>query len=610
MAISPQWLDELRSRITLSALIGRTVKVTKAGREFKACCPFHNEKTPSFTINDEKGFYHCFGCSAHGDAIRWMTDQRGLSFMDAIKELASEAGMEVPAADPKSAQAAERAKSLYDVMTAAQKWFSEQLSSPEGSGAVTYLAKRGITSKTIAEFGFGFSPESRSKLREALSSFGDAMLIEAGLLISVDGKEPYDRFRGRLMIPIRDPRGRVIAFGGRILGEGEPKYLNSPDTPLFDKGRTLYNVDKAAPASRQSNRMIVAEGYMDVIALAQAGFNDAVAPLGTALTEQQIKMLWRMTDKPLVCFDGDEAGRKAAMRAATRALPLIEPGYSLQFVDLPPGQDPDDIISANSREVMARIFEAAHNLVDHIWLEERRKIPFHKKPDADDRIALRDRLEKIARTINNPMVAKEYERALISKFFDEFGFKKVKGSGLSEAIGGVFHTNKKNRQYLTHRAVLLGLSRYPKVIRNSFDQIMELPIDVGDSELEAMRTALVDVVMAEPDVEQDIIEQIWATELHPPFQPRDFAKDLGFSFYKKHADPTRPESDLYLVIRALIHDHKMGKRIAAVRATLDEDFDANIDEYKKVMAEKKASHDLMMEAISRAASTDSLSAVA
>lgn len=607
MGLSPQFLDELRSRITLSSLVGRSVKITKAGREYKGCCPFHNEKTPSFYVNDEKGFFHCFGCGAHGDAIRWMTDKLGLSFMDGVKELASEAGMEVPAMDPKAAQIAERAKSLYDVMAAAQKWFTEQL---QGSVAEAYLAKRKLTKKTISEFGFGFAPESRNKLREALKSFGDAMLIETGLLISVDDKEPYDRFRGRLMIPIRDPRGRVIAFGGRILGEGEPKYLNSPDTPLFDKGRTLYNLDKAAPASRQSNRIVVAEGYMDVIALSQAGFTDAVAPLGTALTEHQIKMLWRMTNKPLICFDGDEAGKKAAMRAATRALPFIEPGYSLQFVDLPPGQDPDDIISAKGDGEMGRIFERAHNLVDHIWAEERKKIPFHKKPDADDRIALRDRLEKTARTINNPMVAKEYERALIGKFFDEFGFKKVKGSGLSEAIGGVFHTNKKTRQYLTHRAVLLGLSRYPKVIRNSFDQIMELPIDAHDGELEAMRDVLVKVVMAEPDVEEDIIEQIWATELHPPFQPRDFAKDLGFSFYKKHVDPTRPESDLYLVIRAIVHDHKLGKRIADVRAMLDADFETHIDEFKEIMAAKKVSHDLMMEAISRAASNDSLSAVA
>ncbi len=251
MTLSPQWLDELRARTLLSALVGKTIKITKAGREFKGCCPFHNEKTPSFYVNDDKGFYHCFGCSAHGDAIRWMTDQRGLGFMDAVKELAQAAGMEVPAGDPRAAERAERANSLYDVMTAAADWFAEQLQGIEGAEARAYLAKRGITPATIKTFGLGFAPDARGKLKTALAHFGEDRLIESGLLISVEEKESYDRFRGRLMIPIRDPRGRVIAFGGRILGAGEPKYLNSPDTPLFDKGRTLYNLDLAGPVSRK-----------------------------------------------------------------------------------------------------------------------------------------------------------------------------------------------------------------------------------------------------------------------------------------------------------------------------------------------------------------------
>ncbi|MEP5033261.1 MAG: DNA primase, partial [Parasphingorhabdus sp.] len=271
MTLTPQWLEELRSRVTLSTLIGRTVKVQKAGREFKACCPFHNEKTPSFTINDEKGFYHCFGCGAHGDAISWMTEQRGLGFMDAVKDLAAEAQMEVPAPDPQAAQRQETRATLHDVMAAAQDWFVTQFNGIEGTAAREYLKNRGISEKTIREFGFGFAPNSRGRLKEALSVHGLDQLIEAGLLIKVDDKDPYDRFRGRLMIPIRDPRGRVIAFGGRILGDGEPKYLNSPDTPLFDKGRTLYNLDKASPASRKTGRILVVEGYMDAIALAQAG---------------------------------------------------------------------------------------------------------------------------------------------------------------------------------------------------------------------------------------------------------------------------------------------------------------------------------------------------
>ena len=420
MALTPQWLDELRSRVTLSALIGRTVKVTKAGREFKACCPFHNEKTPSFTINDEKGFYHCFGCSAHGDAIRWMTDQRGLSFMDAIKELASEAGMEVPAPDPQAAVRAEKANNLYDVMTAAQDWFVAQLQGLDGAGARAYLEKRGLSAKTIKEFGFGFAPDNRTALKTALKQFGDPMLVEAGLLIAVDDKAPYDRFRGRLMIPIRDPRGRVIAFGGRILGEGEPKYLNSPDTPLFDKGRTLYNLDKCSPASRQTGRVIVVEGYMDVIAIAQAGFADAVAPLGTALTEQQIAMLWRMTEKPLICFDGDAAGQKAALRAALRALPLLKPGHSLQFVTLPDGQDPDDLVKKSGPKALAALLEASEPLVQRLWKSEVAAGPLDTP---EDRAGLKQRLGAHMANIADAEIRRHYADAFRERFDGLFAAK-------------------------------------------------------------------------------------------------------------------------------------------------------------------------------------------
>ena len=413
MTLTPQWLDELRTRTTLSALIGRTIKVTKAGREFKACCPFHNEKSPSFTINDEKGFYHCFGCSAHGDAIRWMTDQRGLSFMDAIKELAAEAGMDVPAPDPQAAQRAEKANSLYDVMAAAQEWFVTQLLGVEGAAARRYLKQRGFTEHTIRDFGFGLAPDNRSALKTALKQFGEPMLIEAGLLISVDGKAPYDRFRGRLMIPIRDPRGRVIAFGGRILGEGEPKYLNSPDTPLFDKGRTLYNLDKCLPAARQTGRVIVVEGYMDVIAIAQAGFGDAVAPLGTALTEQQIQMLWRMTEKPTLCFDGDAAGQKAAMRAALRALPLLKPGHSLQFVTLPEGQDPDDLVKTSGAKALADLLDAPQPLVERLWRAEVSAGPLDTP---EDRAGLKQRLGGHMANIADTEIRRHYADAFRERF--------------------------------------------------------------------------------------------------------------------------------------------------------------------------------------------------
>jgi DNA primase len=413
MALTPQWLDELRARTTLSALIGRTVRITKAGREYKACCPFHDEKSPSFTINDEKGFYHCFGCSAHGDAIKWMTDQRGLSFMDAIKELAAQAGMDVPAPDPKAAKRAENQAGLHDVMAAAQAHFTANLAGPEGAIARDYLAKRGISAASISQFGIGYSRDSRNALRGELKQFGDPMLIEAGLLIKVDDKDPYDRFRGRLMIPIRDARGRVIAFGGRILGAGEPKYLNSPDTPLFDKGRTLYNLDKASPASRNTGRILVAEGYMDVIAMAQGGFNDAVAPLGTALTEQQIQMLWRMAEKPLLCFDGDNAGQKAALRAALRALPLLKPGHSLQFITLPAGQDPDDIIRAHGSSGLDKYINEATQLVDYLWNAEKLAQPL---TTPEDRAGLKQRLGLHMANIADGEIRRHYADAFRERF--------------------------------------------------------------------------------------------------------------------------------------------------------------------------------------------------
>ncbi|HTG79583.1 MAG TPA: DNA primase, partial [Sphingomicrobium sp.] len=273
MTLSPAWLDELRARTTLSGVIGPSVKLIKAGREFKACCPFHNEKTPSFTINDEKGFYHCFGCGAHGDAIRFLTDHRGLPFMDAVKELAGKAGMAVPAMDSKERERQERAVGLHEVMAEAQKWFADQLNGVEGGEARAYLEKRGITDRITQRFGIGYAPDARGKLKAALKKLGEDKLIDCGLIIQPEegGKESYDRFRGRVMIPIRDQRGRVIGFGGRILGAGEPKYLNSPETVLFDKGRTLYNIDRAGPASRQAKRLIVVEGYMDVIGLDRAG---------------------------------------------------------------------------------------------------------------------------------------------------------------------------------------------------------------------------------------------------------------------------------------------------------------------------------------------------
>src|SRR5437868_6601993 len=372
MTLSTAFLDELRARTVLSAVISPSVKLIRAGREWKACCPFHNEKTPSFTVNDDKGFYHCFGCGAHGDAIRFLTDHGGMPFMDAVKELAAKAGLEVPAPDPQAKERAERTATLTDVMASVAKWYAEQLQGIAGADAREYLKRRGIDQETITRFGLGLAPDSRTALKRAVEKLGEDRLIETGMLIEPEeeGKETYDRFRGRLMIPIRDARGRVIAFGGRILGEGEPKYLNSPDTPLFDKGRTLYNIDRASPASRAAKRLIVVEGEMDVVGLDRVALAGVVAPNGTAVTEGQLERLWRLDPSPILCFDGDNAGKKAAIRAAERALPLLRPDRTLRFLELPAGQDPDDVIRDGGREAFEALLANPEPMDARLWRHE------------------------------------------------------------------------------------------------------------------------------------------------------------------------------------------------------------------------------------------------
>ncbi len=429
MALSPQWLDELRARVTLSSVIQRTTKLQKAGREWKACCPFHNESTPSFTVNDQKAFYHCFGCGAHGDVIRWMTDQRGLGFMDAVKELAAEAGMDVPAPDPVAAQKAEKRAELIDVTVAAQEWFVERLGSDVGAKARKYLGSRGFSDGVIREFGFGYAPDDKQALPGALASFDEAMLVESGMRIETENREHYDRFRDRLMLPIQDARGRVIAFGGRILDkrDGVAKYLNSPDTPLFDKGSTLYNLHRASPASRKTNRVVVVEGYMDVIALANAGIGDAVAPLGTALTERQIELLWRMVERPVLCFDGDAAGQRAAMRAATRALPLLRPGHSLGIVRMPKGLDPDDFLIEHGAPALEKLLAEPASLLDTLWEHERVAQPLDS-PEA--KAGLKARLLTHVDTIEDQDIRSLYRRELLDRF-SAFAFPKKDYPGKS-----------------------------------------------------------------------------------------------------------------------------------------------------------------------------------
>jgi len=582
MSLSPQFLDEIRARTSLSGVIGKQVKLTRAGREWKACCPFHKEKTPSFTINDEKGFYHCFGCGAHGDAIRFLTDARGLPFMDAVKELADSAGMDLPVPDPRAQQKAERASSLYEVMDAAARWFSEQLGGVEGGDARSYLQRRGIGDATRQRFGFGFAPDSRSKLKAALKQFGPEKLIEAGLVIEPEGgKEPYDRFRGRLMIPIRDQRGRVIAFGGRIIGEGEPKYLNSPETPLFDKGRTLYNLDRAGQASRDASRLIVVEGYMDVIALDQAGIAESVAPLGTAVTEGQLERLWRLVPCPVLCFDGDAAGQKASLRAALRALPHVGPGRSLGFVTMPPGQDPDDLLRSKGRPALEALLNLSEALVDRIWREEVAAEPI---ATPEQKAGLRRRLFDHASNIADSDVREQYRSEFMTRFNELTRPKQRQWSKNGPARDGRGFAPRRPASAQAKalgsaglgaqwsRAVLQGLLRHPGIIADHAEAIAELSF--SDRPSARLRDAMLSAAMLHGALDQQrlntILDQMGASALVEELR---LQHSLAFSFTRRDADPERASRDLVLVIDTLAARPGIDAALEAATARLKDDGD-------------------------------------
>lgn len=372
MAFPPSFLDDIRARVSLEEVVGRKVKLTRKGREMWGLCPFHNEKTPSFSVSDAKGFYHCFGCGAHGDLFAFEMQTGGASFPEAVAHFAGLAGLPMPQTTPEERHRADRAKTLLDVMEAACVWYESQLRAPAGEAARAYLADRGLDDAACRRFRLGFAPPGSGALRGALTAGPDKLpeplLIEAGLLIRPDdGRAPYDRFRGRIMFPIGDRRGRVIAFGARAMGDAQPKYLNSPETPLFHKGRVLYGLAEAREAMRARGEVIVAEGYMDVIALHRGGFVNAVAPLGTALTEDQMTELWRQCGTLVLCFDGDAAGARAAARALERLLPLISSARRVRFALLPEGQDPDSLIRGGGASAMRGVLDGALELHEALW---------------------------------------------------------------------------------------------------------------------------------------------------------------------------------------------------------------------------------------------------
>jgi DNA primase len=428
MRFTPQFLEELRARLPVSEVVGRRVKLKRAGKEWKGLSPFQQEKSPSFTVNDQKGFYHDFSSGKHGNIFDFVMETEGVSFPEAVERIASLAGVPLPAVTPDAARQEQRRKTLHDVMELAAKFFQDTLASRNGAKARGYLGDRAISPATQLQFRLGYAPPDRFALKEHLGAQGISTedMVEAGLLVAGEDKPvPFDRFRDRVMFPITDLRGRVIAFGGRALEKDvAAKYMNSPETPLFHKGDNLYNHAPARQAAHDGATLVVVEGYVDVIAMVTAGFGASVAPLGTALTENQLALLWKMADEPILCFDGDRAGQKAAFRAADMALPHLKPGKSLRFALLPEGQDPDDLARSGGRGAIEEVISAARGLSEVVWSRE---IEGGSFATPERRAALEARIGELSNGIRDEVVRRYYRQDFAERLARSFAPETARG---------------------------------------------------------------------------------------------------------------------------------------------------------------------------------------
>ncbi|MFZ0495926.1 MAG: DNA primase [Methylocella sp.] len=515
MRFPPSFLDEIKARLPVSEVVRGRVKLVRAGREWKGLSPFNAEKTPSFFVNDQKMAWFDFSAGKNGNIFDFVMETEGLSFPDAVERLARDAGLALPQVSPE-AKAEEKARAdLHEVLALAASYFSARLGGTQGGAARAYLAGRGIDPGLQGQFGLGYALSGKYALRDHLASVGipRQTMIEAGLLI--DGEDiavPYDRFRDRIMFPIHDSGGRVIAFGGRALSPDAPaKYLNSPETALFHKGAILYNHHNARKAAQSSGQLIVVEGYVDVIAMTSGGFDATVAPLGTALTPNQCELLWKMAEEPILCFDGDRAGRMAAYRAIDMALPLIGPGHSLGFALLPEGQDPDDLVRTSGREAVAQLLSRALPLADLIWVRETENKIF---ATPERRAGLERRLSEIAREIRDEALRRQYQKEFKERFFQFFRRSYAVSAGATKrARGGALKANfepktnftsppavstslaaspflrpGKPGRPLSEGLILLLLLNHPSLIGQHIEELAEIAF--SSSEAVALRDAL------------------------------------------------------------------------------------------------------------------------
>lgn len=528
MRFPPAFLDEIRDRVPISSVVGLRVawdrKKTNAPRgDYWACCPFHGEKSPSFHCEDKKGRYHCFGCSVSGDHFKFLTELDGMSFPEAVEKIADMAGVPMPVRDAQEERREKERASLTDVMEMATSFFQERLQGPEGAKARAYLRDRGLTPATQQSFRLGFAPDSRNALKEHLAAKGVPKAdIEACGLVRHGDDIPvsYDWFRDRIMFPIPDSRGKIIAFGGRALQpDALAKYMNSPDTELFHKGNVLYNFARARKALAKGGTVIAVEGYMDVIALAQAGFENVVAPLGTALTENQLELLWRMAPEPMLCFDGDKAGLKAAWRAADMALPSVQAGRSARFALLPEGKDPDDLVKAEGPDAFRRVLAEARPLVDLLWMRETAGGVF----DTPERRAeLEKTLRELTSRIRDESLRYHYQQEMRERVLGFFGSQRSarqgrqgqdwkQGQGKTAAPGGQFAKAGSGRMAITESlgqsalvkrggegmsvreaTIIVALINHPALIDENFAHIEFL--DLANSDLRRLHAAILDAM--------------------------------------------------------------------------------------------------------------------
>lgn len=527
MRFDQQFLEDIRNRVSLSDVVGRRVtwdrRKSQPGKgDFWACCPFHSEKSPSFHVDERRNRYKCFGCGESGDHFKFLMETEGLSFPEAVEELANSAGIAVPAPDPQAAHRAAKRNSLTDICEMAVRYFQHVLQSPAGRSAQEYVQRRGLSTETLNEFQFGFAPAGRDNLKTALlaKDVTEAELIEVGLLIKPeDGRPSYDRFRNRLMIPIHDERGRAVAFGGRTMDpDGQPKYLNSPETPIFHKGTMLFNVHRARQPAFDAGQAIVVEGYMDAIALSQVGIKGTVASLGTAFTEDQIMRLWKFSDEPVICFDGDVAGISAAHRAVDRILPVLTSGKSFQFAFLPDGQDPDDVINAGGVSAMYAEIERALPLSEVVWQRESSQA----RIDTPERKAtLEKAVEDLVGTIKDERIQKRYRMDLRLKlsnlFYEESRRNRVT---TQKGGGGGWRNNKQGGDddrastarveapdtpaYGVERSFCTMCLMFPELFDRHFERITQLTYS---NELHSMfMTALVRIAT---DLAEGTVTQIY-----------------------------------------------------------------------------------------------------